>query len=136
MADPTTIDQWKSYVDVNLTGNFALAQAVIPYMRVEAQEDKRKLPDSKVGGVGPCIVFVSSFRGVVSDPNQEGYAATKAGLIGLASAMAVSMQDFGIRVNCVSPGRIRVTHENKEADENGGEWKLQGDDAEVHVTNR
>jgi NAD(P)-dependent dehydrogenase (short-subunit alcohol dehydrogenase family) len=136
MADPSTIDQWKAYVDVNLTGNFSLAQAVIPHMRVCSPEDKRKLPNSNVGGVGPCIVFVSSFRGVVSDSNQEGYAATKAGLIGLTSAMAVSMQEFGIRVNCVSPGRIKATHENKEADENGGEWGIEGDDVAAHVTNR
>lgn len=64
-------------VDVNLTGNFALSQAAIPYMKVEHDEAKKKLPDSHVGRAGPCIINVSSFRGVISDPNQEGYAATK-----------------------------------------------------------
>ncbi|ETN42105.1 uncharacterized protein HMPREF1541_04044 [Cyphellophora europaea CBS 101466] len=136
MADPSTLDQWKTYVDVNLTGNFALAQAVLPYMKVHAEDDRRKLPDSHVGGAGPCIVFTSSFRGIISDPNQEGYAATKAGLIGLTSAMAVSMQHFGIRVNCVSPGRIKAQHESKKADENGGKWEVEGNDAEVHLSNR
>lgn len=77
MEDPSTLDVWKKYVDVNLTGNFALAQACIPYMKVRGDDEKQKLPSSKTGAAGPCILNVSSFRGVVSDPNQEGYAATK-----------------------------------------------------------
>lgn len=77
MADPETLDVWKTYVDVNMTGNFATSQACIPYMKVEKDEDIKKLPGSVVGKAGPCILNVSSFRGVVSDPNQDGYAATK-----------------------------------------------------------
>ena len=77
MEDPSTLEQWKQYVDVNLTGNFVLGQACIPYMKVEDSGEKQKLPESKTGTTGPCIINVSSFRGTVSDPNQEGYAATK-----------------------------------------------------------
>lgn len=41
--------------------------------------------------------------------------------------MAVSMQSLGIRVNQVSPGRIKAAHENQEADEKGGaEWGMGG----------
>jgi len=81
MEDPSTLDVWKKYVDVNLTGNFVLGQAVIPYMKVERSDEKKKLPDSKTGSAGPCILNVSSFRGVISDPNQEGYAATKGNVL-------------------------------------------------------
>lgn len=77
MEDPSTLDVWRKYVDVNLTGNFVLSQAVIPYMKVEKSEDKKKLPGSETGSAGPCILNISSFRGLISDPNQEGYAATK-----------------------------------------------------------
>jgi len=77
MEDPSTLDLWKKYVDVNLTGNFVLSQAVIPYMKVENTESKQKLPGSEGGAAGPCILNISSFRGLISDPNQEGYAATK-----------------------------------------------------------
>ncbi|KAK5946199.1 hypothetical protein PMZ80_000340 [Knufia obscura] len=136
MEDKSTLDMWKKYVDVNLTGNFVLSQACIPYMKVKGDDEKQKLPDSKTGSAGPCILNVSSFRGVISDPNQEGYAATKAGLIGLTTAMAVSLQHYGIRVNCVSPGRIKVTHENKQADKEGTEWDVAEDDVETHPTNR
>ena len=42
------------------------------------------------------------------------------------------MQSFGIRVNMVSPGRIKVTHENEAADENGEDREIE-EDIYVHV---
>lgn len=77
MEDHSTLELWKAYMDVNLTGTFAMSQAVIPYMKLTKDEDKQKLPDSGVGRSGPCILNVSSFRGLISDSNQEGYAASK-----------------------------------------------------------
>lgn len=77
MEDPSTLDMWKKYVDVNLTGNFVISQACIPYMKVTGSNEMQKLPESDVGTTGPCIVMVGSFRGTVSDEDQEGYAATK-----------------------------------------------------------
>jgi NAD(P)-dependent dehydrogenase (short-subunit alcohol dehydrogenase family) len=50
--------------------------------------------------------------------------------------MAVSMQSFGIRVNQVSPGRIKVTHENRDADKEGTGWEIGEDDISTHPTNR
>ncbi|KAJ9634285.1 uncharacterized protein PV06_00453 [Exophiala oligosperma] len=136
MADPSTLDQWQAYLETNLTGPFVTSQACIPYMKVERQEDKQKLPNSNVGRAGPCIIHVSSFRALISDPNQEGYASSKAGLLGLTQSMAVSMQAFGIRVNMVSPGRVKVTHENPSGDENGEDWDNGEDDVNTHPTNR
>lgn len=59
-----------------------------------------------------------------------------AGLIGLSTAMAVSLQHFGIRVNTISPGRIKVTHENKEGDDKDQGWEHDEDDEKTHATNR
>ena len=50
--------------------------------------------------------------------------------------MAISMQSFGIRVNMVSPGRIKATHENPNADANGHKWSVEEDDTKTHPTNR
>jgi ribonuclease Z len=50
--------------------------------------------------------------------------------------MAVSLQSFGVRVNMVSPGRIKVKHENQSADRNGEEWEAEEDDIETHPANR
>lgn len=50
--------------------------------------------------------------------------------------MAVSLQQYGIRVNAVSPGRIKVAHENKQADKEGTEWEVEQDDVDTHLSNR
>jgi NAD(P)-dependent dehydrogenase (short-subunit alcohol dehydrogenase family) len=87
---------------------------------------------------GPCIIHIGSFRAQLSDPNQEGYASTKAGQIGLMHSMAISLQQWGIRVNLVAPGRIKVGHECKEGDEKGTTWEELNEDKDVddHPTNR
>ena len=133
MADPSTADQWFAYVETNLSAPFLLSQAVLPYMKVPAVYEDRKAADP---GPSPCIIHVSSFRMQRSDPNQEGYASTKAGLSGLTHSMAVSMAEFGIRVNLIAPGRIKVAHESKKGDEEGIEWDVNDSDRKTHATNR
>lgn len=132
MADPATFDQWTAYVETNLTAPFALSQACIPHMKVFDE----KQPQHPEHTVSPCIIHISSFRAHQSDPNQEGYASTKAGLLGLTHSMAISCARWGIRVNLVAPGKIKAYHENREGDENEDEWDVTSDDAETHPTNR
>lgn len=124
MEDLATAEQWQAYIDTNLSAPFWMSQAVIPFMKaqnpvlegkgeIEQQGiDRRKdvkrqaefgnLPDDLNGkdksDEGGCILHISSFRAHQSDPDCEGYGATKAGLLGLTQAMAVSCQRWGIRV--------------------------------------
>ncbi len=133
MEDRATSDQWQAYVETNLTAPFHLSQAVLPYMKVSAVYEERKEARE---GPSPCIIHVSSFRMLRSDPNQEGYASSKAGLLGLTHSMAVSLSAAGIRVNLIAPGRIKVAHECKEGDEKGLEWSIDDDDRSKHATNR
>jgi len=133
MVDFDTSSEWQAYVETNLTAPFHLSQAVIPYMKVSKDRETRK---KQREGSSPCIIHISSFRMLQSDPNQEGYASTKSGLIGLTHSMAVSLSEFGIRVNLIAPGRIKVKHECKEGDEKGIQWGIEGDDAEKHAVNR
>lgn len=53
-------------------------------------------------------------------------------------SMSVTCQAWGIRVNLVAPGRIKVAHECKEGDEKGTTFEstLTEDDVEHHPTNR
>lgn len=53
-------------------------------------------------------------------------------------SMAISLQKWGIRVNLIVPGRIKVAHECKEGDEKGTEWAWLNEDkdAKDHPTNR
>lgn len=86
---------WKRIVDVNLTGVLLLSQAVLPHMR-----KRRK-------GSIACMSSVSAQRGggIFGGPH---YSAAKAGVLGLAKAMAREFGADGIRVNCVTPGLIET----------------------------
>jgi len=132
MDDPATLDQWAAYMETNLTAPFVVSQAAIPYMKRSADA----VATSAHEAAGPCILHIGSFRAHQSDPNQEGYASTKAGLLGLTQAMAISAAQWGIRVNLIAPGRIHVEHECKMGDEQGKEWGSVGDDVAQHATNR
>ena len=86
---------WRRIVDVNLTGVLYLSQAFIPHMR------------SRRRGSIACMSSVSAQRGggIFGGPH---YSAAKAGVLGLAKAMARELGPDGIRVNCVTPGLIQT----------------------------
>lgn len=155
MADPSVLDEWQAYMATNLTAPFLVSQACIPYMTIE--DDGRKehvdsvirpeaahaaadqLTENQRGGFsgrakqGPSIINIASFRARQSEPNCEGYAASKGGVLGLTQAMAISGAQWGIRVNAILPGYIYVEHENKKADEiDGSQWWAKGVPAERH----
>ena len=133
MDDPATFAEWQAYIDTNLTAPFAMSQACIPFMKSEDQAQAKH-----IHGPGPCIIHIGSFRAHQSDPNQEGYAASKAGQLGLMHSMAISCERWGIRVNLIAPGRIKVQHESREGDEKGQGWEeqLEEKDMEQHPVNR
>ena len=80
---------------VNLDGILYLSQAFIPHMRERRQ------------GSIACMSSVSAQRGggIFGGPH---YSAAKAGVLGLAKAMARELGPDGIRVNCVTPGLIQT----------------------------
>ena len=82
-------------LDVNLNGVLYLSQAIIPHMR-----------ERKRGSIA-CMSSVSAQRGggIFGGPH---YSAAKAGVLGLAKAMARELGPDGIRVNCVTPGLIQT----------------------------
>ena len=86
---------WQRIIDVNLTGVLLLSQAVIPHMK------------NRGSGSIVCMSSVSAQRGggIFGGPH---YSAAKAGVLGLAKAMAREFGPDGIRVNCVTPGLIET----------------------------
>ena len=82
-------------MDVNLRGVLYLSQAVLPQMKKQ-----------KTGSIA-CMSSVSAQRGggILGGPH---YSAAKAGVLGLAKAMARELGPEGIRVNCVTPGLIQT----------------------------
>ncbi|KAG5659814.1 hypothetical protein KAF25_002373 [Fusarium avenaceum] len=136
VMDRETLAEWRAYIDTNLTAPFAVSQACLPFMKNE--KDTEAVTEDHHSTAGPSIVNIGSFRAMQSDPNQEGYASAKAGLLGLTHSMAVSLQPFGIRVNLVAPGRIKAAHESKQGDEMGIAWADLNEEKDVkdHLTNR
>ena len=86
---------WEGDVEANLGGQFALAQAAFPALQESAR-----------AGRSPAIVLVSSTAADTGLPGQAAYAASKAGVIGLARTLAGEWAPHGIRVNVVMPGLI------------------------------
>ena len=87
--------EWDAVMDVNLRGVLNLSQALVPHMR------------ERRGGSIACMSSVSAQRGggIFGGPH---YSAAKAGVLGLAKAMARELGPDGIRVNCVTPGLIQT----------------------------
>ena len=86
---------WQRIIDANLTGVLLLSQAVIPHMK------------NRGTGSIACMSSVSAQRGggIFGGPH---YSAAKAGVLGLAKAMARELGPDGIRVNCVTPGLVNT----------------------------
>lgn len=84
-------EEWDQVLAVNLTAGFRLARAAVKGMM------KRR--------VGR-IIFVTSVVGVTGNPGQGNYAASKAGLIGMAKSLAQEIATRGVTVNCVAPGFV------------------------------
>jgi NAD(P)-dependent dehydrogenase (short-subunit alcohol dehydrogenase family) len=85
-----TDDNWMLEIDVNLTSHYVLAR-----------EAARAMRDAGTGG---AIGFTASVNALGAGRGAAAYSATKAALVNLARVMAVELAEYGIRVNCVSPG--------------------------------
>ncbi|HTR07787.1 MAG TPA: SDR family NAD(P)-dependent oxidoreductase [Paraburkholderia sp.] len=88
-------DNFDAVIDVNLRGTLYMSQAVIPQMR-----------EQKNGSI-VCMSSVSAQRGggIFGGPH---YSAAKAGVLGLARAMARELGADNIRVNSITPGLIQT----------------------------
>ena len=86
-------EQWDEVIAVNLTSTFMLMRAAA-----------RAMMRAKTGF--GRIVNISSVSGIVGNPGQGNYAASKAGMIGMSKSLAREVASRGITVNCIAPGFI------------------------------
>ncbi|MEK7244409.1 MAG: 3-oxoacyl-[acyl-carrier-protein] reductase [Pseudomonadota bacterium] len=84
-------EDWQKVLDVNLTAAFRLSRACL-----------RGMMKKRWGR----IVSITSVVGTTGNPGQANYAASKAGLVGMAKALAQEVASRNITVNCVAPGFI------------------------------
>jgi len=84
-------EDWDAVLKVNLESYFRLSRAAMRGMM------KRRFGR---------IIGITSVVGVMGNPGQANYAASKAGMIGFSKALAQEVASRGITVNCVAPGFI------------------------------
>ncbi len=87
-------EEWDEVINVNLTATFKLAKAL-----------QRGMMKRRFGR----IINIASVVGVMGNPGQCNYVASKAGLIGWSKAMGQEVASRGITVNCVAPGFIATS---------------------------
>lgn len=99
-------EAWRRVLSVNLDGVFNVTQPVVRHM-VKQREGR--------------IISISSVVGLMGNPGQANYAASKAALIGLTKTLARELGGRNILVNAIAPGFIqtpmtdRLTEEQRQA---------------------
>ncbi|MCZ4551449.1 mycofactocin-coupled SDR family oxidoreductase [Gordonia rubripertincta] len=85
-------DDWRTVIDINLTGVWHTFKACIPLM-IDADN-------------GGSIIAISSVAGLKPLPAQAHYSASKHGLVGLARTAALELAPYNIRVNTIHPWAV------------------------------
>ena len=86
-------ESWEEIIATNLAGAMRCSRAAAGHMKQQ--------------GWGRIIVL-GSILSVVGIPKRSAYAASKAGLLGLARAMALDLAPFGVTVNALCPGVMKT----------------------------
>ena len=84
-------EEWDDVIAVNLSSVFVLTRGVL-----------RGMMRRRAGR----IVNIASISGVLGNPGQGNYAASKAGLVGMTKSLAREVASRGITANCIAPGFI------------------------------
>jgi 3-oxoacyl-[acyl-carrier protein] reductase len=84
-------EEWDEVIAVNLTSVFVLIRTIL-----------RNMMRRRYGR----IVNIASISGVLGNPGQPNYAASKAGLVGMTKSLAREVSARGITANCIAPGFI------------------------------
>jgi len=82
---------WRRSLEVNLTGPFLCARAVVPGMKARRRGR---------------IVNVASISATLGTPEASAYNASKWGLLGLTRCLAEELRPFGVQAMAVSPGSV------------------------------
>jgi NAD(P)-dependent dehydrogenase (short-subunit alcohol dehydrogenase family) len=113
-----SVEDWRTTLDVNLTGPFLLARAALAHL-LERQGS---------------VVSVASIAALRAGPGIAAYCASKAGLTLLTQCLAVEHAAAGLRANVVAPGWVRTEMADEEMAEFGGPRGLDREAAYGEIT--
>lgn len=88
-----SVEEWDDVINTNLRGAFLCAREAARFMKDQG---------------GGSIINIASTRAIMSEAGSEAYAASKGGVVALTHALAASLAQYRIRVNCISPGWIET----------------------------
>lgn len=88
-----SVEDWRAVIDTNLNGTFHVCKSVV--IKMMKQKSGR-------------IINISSTSGLVGNPTQCNYAASKAAIIGFSKSLAKEVAGYGIRVNVIAPGVVET----------------------------
>ncbi|KZY38288.1 3-hydroxyacyl-CoA dehydrogenase, partial [Roseovarius sp. HI0049] len=83
-----SITDWQAVVNVHLNGYFYVAKAAARYFREQES--------------GSYVNFTST-SGLIGNVGQANYSAAKMGVVGLSNSIALDMQRYNVRSNCIAP---------------------------------
>ena len=104
--DLLTLAEWRATLDRNLTTAFLVCRGVVPRMRA--------------AGYGRIVNVASTSGPVAAFIDGSGYAAAKAGMVGMTRALALEVAANGITVNAVAPGWIDTGASASDAERRSG----------------
>lgn len=102
--------QWDAIIDTNLKSAYNFIHACTPVMARQRSGS---------------IINMTSVVGISGNAGQCNYAASKAGLIGLAKSIAKEMGPRGVRANCIAPGFIDTDMTSAIPEDMRKEWEKQ-----------
>jgi len=83
-----SVDEWEAVIRVHLSGSFFVSRAAAGHFKEQ--------------GSG-AFVHMTSTSGLVGNIGQANYSAAKLGIVGLSKSIALDMQKFNVRSNCIAP---------------------------------
>jgi NAD(P)-dependent dehydrogenase (short-subunit alcohol dehydrogenase family) len=83
-----SVEDWRAVIDVHLNGSFYVSRAAAEHFRKQ--------------GSG-AFVHMTSTSGLIGNFGQANYSAAKLGITALSKSIALDMQRFGVRSNCIAP---------------------------------